>query len=125
MALKSPLMPSPTGGLVSAFSPYSNSPSSPAPFRSNFPASNRSSGPSDSLAPPPSPYPQYIDPSPTDSNGTESTEIEEDAQEDTPGVNEDQVDPASGSNTDNSPESVSRVAQDGEERILRLMDTPL
>jgi hypothetical protein len=36
---------------------------------------------SDSLAPPPSPYPQHVDPSPTDSNGTENTEIEEDAQE--------------------------------------------
>lgn len=41
---------------------------------------SRSSGPSDSLAPP-SPYPQHVDPSPTDSNGTESTEIEDDAQE--------------------------------------------
>ena len=40
----------------------------------------RSSGPSDTLAPP-SPYPQQIEPSPTDSNGTESTDIEEDAQE--------------------------------------------
>ena len=42
----------------------------------------RSSGPSDSLAPPPSPYPQHTDPSPVDSNGTESTEIEDQAQED-------------------------------------------
>ena len=42
----------------------------------------RSSGPSDSLAPPASPYPQQIDPSPVDSNGTETTDIEEDAQED-------------------------------------------
>ncbi|KAF7192887.1 hypothetical protein HII31_05801 [Pseudocercospora fuligena] len=87
MALKSPLMPSPTGaGLSSAFSPYSDSPNSPARFN-NFPGSgntqsNRSSGPSDSLAPPPSPYPQQIEPSPVDSNGTEGTEIEEDAQED-------------------------------------------
>lgn len=40
-----------------------------------------SSGPTDSLAPPASPYPQHMDPSPVDSNGTESTEIEEDAQE--------------------------------------------
>ncbi|KAK4503738.1 hypothetical protein PRZ48_004653 [Zasmidium cellare] len=87
MALKSPLMPSPTGGgLSSAFSPYSDSPNSPARFKeSNFPAngndkSNRSSGPSDTLAPP-SPYPQQIEPSPTDSNGTESTEIEEEAQD--------------------------------------------
>lgn len=37
----------------------------------------RSSG----LAPPPSPYPQHVDPSPTDSNGTESTDIDEDSQE--------------------------------------------
>ena len=44
--------------------------------------SNRSSGPTDSLAPPQSPYPQTIEPSPTDSNGTESTDIDEDAQED-------------------------------------------
>lgn len=42
----------------------------------------RSSGPSDTLAPP-SPYPQQIEPSPTDSNGTESTEIEEEAQDST------------------------------------------
>ncbi|KAI7233104.1 hypothetical protein KC330_g5568 [Hortaea werneckii] len=82
MALKSPLMPSPTNGLTSAFSPYSDSPNSPAPYQNNFQtASNRSSGPPDSLAPPPSPYPQQIEPSPVDSNGTESTEIEEDAQE--------------------------------------------
>ncbi|KAI7532752.1 hypothetical protein KC331_g13427, partial [Hortaea werneckii] len=82
MALKSPLMPSPTNGLSSAFSPYSDSPNSPAPYQNNFQtASNRSSGPPDSLAPPPSPYPQQIEPSPVDSNGTESTEIEEDAQE--------------------------------------------
>ncbi|KAK3071893.1 hypothetical protein LTR53_007811 [Teratosphaeriaceae sp. CCFEE 6253] len=76
-------MPSPTNGLSSAFSPYSNSPNSPAPYKSTFPPqSNRSSGPSDSLAPPPSPYPQTTDPSPVDSNGTESTEIEEEAQDD-------------------------------------------
>lgn len=42
----------------------------------------RNSGPSDSLAPPPSPYPAQIEPSPVDSNGTETTEIDEDAQED-------------------------------------------
>lgn len=41
----------------------------------------RFSNNSDSLAPPPSPYPDHVDPSPTDSNGTESTEIEEDVQE--------------------------------------------
>ena len=43
----------------------------------------RSSGQSDSLAPPPSPYPTQIDPSPVDSNGTNTTDIDEDAQEDT------------------------------------------
>jgi hypothetical protein len=42
---------------------------------------NRSSTMSDSLVPPPSPYPQHIDPSPTDSSGTENTDIEEDVQE--------------------------------------------
>lgn len=45
-------------------------------------ALHRSSGPSDSLAPPPSPYPQQIEPSPVDSNGTETTDIDDDAQED-------------------------------------------
>lgn len=45
-------------------------------------ARRRSSGPSDSLAPPPSPYPQQTDPSPVDSNGTASTEIEDQPQED-------------------------------------------
>ena len=33
-----------------------------------------------SLAPPPSPYPTHIDPSPVDSNGTENTEIEDSDQ---------------------------------------------
>jgi hypothetical protein len=42
---------------------------------------NRSSTMSDSLVPPPSPYPQQVDPSPTDSSGTENTDIEEDVQE--------------------------------------------
>ena len=42
---------------------------------------HRSSDTSDSLAPPASPYPQQVDPSPVDSNGTETTDIEEDAQE--------------------------------------------
>lgn len=42
MALKSPLMPSPTGGgLSSAFSPYSDSPNSPARFN-NFPGNTQS-----------------------------------------------------------------------------------
>ncbi len=43
---------------------------------------SRLSNPTDTLAPPPSPYPQNVDPSPVDSNGTESTEIDEEAQED-------------------------------------------
>lgn len=34
MALKSPMLPSPDRNLMSAFSPYSESPTSPAPFRS-------------------------------------------------------------------------------------------
>lgn len=53
--------------------------------RANVACLYRMSGPSDSLAPPPSPYPQQIEPSPVDSNGTESTEIDEEAQDD-PGV---------------------------------------
>ncbi|GAB7366109.1 hypothetical protein MBLNU230_g7671t1 [Neophaeotheca triangularis] len=86
MALKSPLMPSPTGAAMSsAFSPYTDSPNSPAPFAHDFHTqSNRSSGPSDSLAPPASPYPQQIEPSPVDSNnsnGTENTDIENAPQE--------------------------------------------
>jgi len=36
---------------------------------------------SDALAPPASPYPLQFDPSPTDSSGTESTDIEEDVQQ--------------------------------------------
>ena len=43
---------------------------------------DRSSDRSESLAPPPSPYPQQVEPSPVDSNGTETTLIDEDAQED-------------------------------------------
>jgi hypothetical protein len=108
MAVASPS----TGGLASAFSPYSasDSPSSPSRFGSPYAnhtanANNRyaipdmrrqamrphvhvlipgrrSSIPPDSLAPPASPYPQQIEPSPVDSNGTASTEIEDDEQED-------------------------------------------
>lgn len=82
------LMPSPTQGLKSAFSPYTDSPSSPAPFPHHA-YSNRSSGAtSDHLQPPPSPYPTHIDPSPVDSNGTNSTEIEDDAQENPPSEDE-------------------------------------
>lgn len=50
--------------------------------RTNDVCNTRSSGPSDSLAPPVSPYPQTTDPSPVDSNGTESTEIEDQVQDD-------------------------------------------
>ncbi|KAK5171141.1 uncharacterized protein LTR77_004285 [Saxophila tyrrhenica] len=80
MALKSPMMPSPSSGLSSSFSPYTDSPSSPAPHGVFNGIEKRSSGPSDSLAPP-SPYPNQIEPSPVDSNGTETTEIEEEEQE--------------------------------------------
>ncbi|KAF2180334.1 hypothetical protein K469DRAFT_714709 [Zopfia rhizophila CBS 207.26] len=79
MATATQLMPSPTQGLKSAFSPYTDSPSSPATFAQVF--SNRLSGTtSDHLVPPPSPYPATVDPSPVDSNGTNATEIEDDAQ---------------------------------------------
>ena len=45
------------------------------------PSSNSTNTRSDSsLAPPPSPYPAHVDPSPLDSNGTENTEIEDSAQ---------------------------------------------
>ncbi|KAI4118655.1 MAG: hypothetical protein LQ345_001347 [Seirophora villosa] len=42
MALKSPLMPSPNTNLISAFSPYTDSPSSPAPFKSPLRSSTSS-----------------------------------------------------------------------------------
>ncbi|KAF2268202.1 hypothetical protein CC78DRAFT_530130 [Lojkania enalia] len=71
-------MPSPTTGLKSTFSPYSDSPSSPAPFAQVF--SNRSSGTTSDHLVPPSPYPATVDPSPVDSNGTNATEIEDDEQ---------------------------------------------
>ncbi|KAF2864862.1 hypothetical protein BDV95DRAFT_588200 [Massariosphaeria phaeospora] len=89
MATATQLMPSPTTGLKSAFSPYTDSPSSPAVFAHHQVFSNRSSSTTaDHLAPPPSPYPANVDPSPVDSNGTNGTEIEDDAQVD-------HVDPAS------------------------------
>lgn len=82
MATATQLMPSPSGlKSMSAFSPYTDSPSSPANFAHVF--SNRSSNTSDHLHPPPSPYPATVDPSPVDSNGTvhtDHTEIEDDAQ---------------------------------------------
>ena len=45
--------------------------------------SKRSSAHSDTLVPPASPYPAHVVPSPTDSNGTDRTDIEDDAQEHT------------------------------------------
>ncbi|KAL5120396.1 hypothetical protein ACEQ8H_001686 [Pleosporales sp. CAS-2024a] len=86
MATATQLMPSPTAAhLQSAFSPYTDSPTSPAPFAHVFP--HRSSNASDHLLPPPSPYPATLDPSPVDSNGTvhtdhtDHTEMDDDAQE--------------------------------------------
>ncbi|KAL8806114.1 MAG: hypothetical protein Q9182_001515 [Xanthomendoza sp. 2 TL-2023] len=77
MALKSPLMPSPNTNLISAFSPYTDSPSSPAPFKSPL----RSSGSSDNtnFLHPPAQSPlisspsDIADPSPIapSSNGTD------------------------------------------------------
>jgi len=82
MAAATQLMPSPSGlKSMSAFSPFTDSPSSPAHFANVF--SNRSSSASDHLQPPPSPYPATVDPSPVDSNGTsqtDHTDIEDDAQ---------------------------------------------
>lgn len=68
----------------------------------------RFSNNSDNLAPPPSPYPDHVDPSPTDSNGTERTEIEEEAQEQTPD-NHDAVSPTVDIISPKSPESVGRL----------------
>ncbi|KAF2100983.1 hypothetical protein NA57DRAFT_36507 [Rhizodiscina lignyota] len=70
-------MPSPH--LQSAFSPYSDSPSSPAPF----PQQISDSSDKDSLVPP-SPYPATVDPSPVDSQNstsTDATDIELEEQE--------------------------------------------
>ncbi|KAF2713825.1 hypothetical protein K504DRAFT_498618 [Pleomassaria siparia CBS 279.74] len=78
MATATQLMPSPTQALSSSFSPYTDSPTSPADF-SRIYSSNRSS---DHLVPPPSPYPATVDPSPVDSNGTNGTEFEDEEQED-------------------------------------------
>ncbi|KAI9842069.1 MAG: hypothetical protein M1837_007494 [Sclerophora amabilis] len=82
MALESPLYPSP-GGLVSAFSPYSDSPGSPAlPNSARFPV--MSSGAKDTLEPPhaekstesSSKRPQSPQPSPVTSNASTGTEID-------------------------------------------------
>ena len=105
MALKSPLVPSPNTGMMSAFSPYSDSPTSPQRFGS--PTSrpkyvlpplqqvdtdgDRSSEYSKNLLPPnnygfagPTSNPSDIaDPSPisTSSNGTDTTHIDDTAIE--------------------------------------------
>ncbi|KAI9751183.1 MAG: hypothetical protein M1835_001253 [Candelina submexicana] len=77
-------MPSP-GGLMSAFSPYTDSPNSPAPQKSpRF--SSMAQDAAVTLHPPPSPNPPSIssdvpDPSPITSSGTESTEIDDSADE--------------------------------------------
>lgn len=86
MAAATQLMPSTAqqqANLKSAFSPYTDSPSSPAPFSPHFHTSNRSSSgqpASDSLQPP-SPYP-LVEPSPVDSNGTNTTDIDDESQDD-------------------------------------------
>ncbi|KAH7065600.1 hypothetical protein B0J12DRAFT_734906 [Macrophomina phaseolina] len=82
MAAATQLMPN-AAQQQSAFSPYTDSPSSPAPFSPHFRNSNRSSAaqtPSDSLQPP-SPYPA-VEPSPVDSNGTNTTDIDDESQAD-------------------------------------------
>jgi len=112
MATATQLMPSPSGlKSMSAFSPYTDSPSSPGTFAHVF--SNRSSGhTSDHLQPPPSPYPASVDPSPVDSNGTshtDHTEIEEDAQENHP--SEDGMSDIRSPGTD---DIVSPASQDGQ-----------
>ena len=100
MAINSPLMPSPNSGLMSAFSPYTDSPSSPAPYHS-LPSRfeffrlwtaqtdmNRHSDPSGHLYPPQSQRSpmasnssDICDPSPVapSSNGTDTTEIDDSA----------------------------------------------
>ncbi|KAB2575616.1 hypothetical protein DBV05_g5735 [Lasiodiplodia theobromae] len=88
MAAATQLMPSTAqqqAGLKSAFSPYTDSPSSPAPFSPHYHSSNRSSSThtlSDSLQPP-SPY-GIVEPSPVDSNDsntTNTTDIDDESQD--------------------------------------------
>lgn len=112
MALTSPLAPSPDTRLHSTFSPWTNSPSSPALHGVNFSTLKRSSDHSDSLVPPPaSPYPAHVDPSPTDSNGTDRTDIEDDAQEQTSGVDDEseEAGDAIEITSPKSPESLARI----------------
>ncbi|KAF2199901.1 hypothetical protein GQ43DRAFT_375133 [Delitschia confertaspora ATCC 74209] len=121
MATVTQLMPSPTQGLKSAFSPYTDSPSSPAPFSQLF--SNRSSGNAqDHLIPPPSPYPATVDPSPVDSNGTISTDanvqqIEDDAQVNQ--VNEDGMSDIRSPDT-NISDLTSPASQDSHTKLSKL-----
>ncbi|TID26728.1 hypothetical protein E2P81_ATG01194 [Venturia nashicola] len=93
------LMPSPT--LKSAFSPYTDSPSSPTPYSVAFRARSmqRASTGSerDSLAPPPSPYPATVDPSPVESNDSHSTDVTDIDQDDL-------LSPSSGDDPPKSPD---------------------
>ncbi|KAF2115123.1 hypothetical protein BDV96DRAFT_576509 [Lophiotrema nucula] len=114
MATATQLMPSPTTGLKSSFSPYTDSPSSPATFAQVF--SNRSSGAtSDHLVPPPSPYPSTVDPSPVDSNGTNATEIEDDAQ-----INQVSEDEHSDVKSPEADDIISPASQDSQAKPSKL-----
>ncbi|KAL9632638.1 MAG: hypothetical protein Q9164_005193 [Protoblastenia rupestris] len=89
MALKSPLIPSPSNSLMSAFSPYSDSPTSPQRFESpiNRPMSSEFTGhlhaPTQSSPLAASSPSDIADPSPiaTSSNGTDTTDIDDTAIE--------------------------------------------
>ncbi|KAL1640887.1 hypothetical protein SLS58_006503 [Diplodia intermedia] len=90
MAAATQLMPSTAqqqANLQSAFSPYTDSPASPANFNPHFHQASRSSSaptPSDSLQPP-SPY-GFVEPSPVDSNDsntTNTTDIDDESQDGT------------------------------------------
>ncbi|KAL9089247.1 MAG: hypothetical protein Q9165_005815 [Trypethelium subeluteriae] len=148
MALKSPLMPSPTGpAFMSHFSPYSDSPSSPAPYNSHFqqgpsrweitsadpsfllgrdeiadrvPHGCRNSNPSDSLHPPVSPYPNHVDPSPVESNGSANTDIDEDAQEGT-----DAADPKQPESKDEPASIEEQALSPTSQEALAKLDTAL
>ncbi|KAF2476075.1 uncharacterized protein BDR25DRAFT_331654 [Lindgomyces ingoldianus] len=117
MATATQLMPSPTQALKSAFSPYTDSPSSPANFAHVF--SNRSSGTtSDHLVPPPSPYPSTVDPSPVDSNGTNATEIEDDAQVNQ--VSEDEMSDMRSPDMEDIASPASQASQDSQAKPSKL-----
>lgn len=90
MALKSPMLPSPDRNLMSGFSPYSDSPTSPAAFRSPIthsrPVSNeyaRSLHPPNQSSPLASSPSDIPDPSPiaTSSTGTDTTDIDDTCME--------------------------------------------